>query len=458
MGIEAALHILGWRDDQRNVIAKLDQLVGSTGSPGAVDLALRKADLAADLGDYETAVVEARKAAETARSIGGRSRLAAALIAGARHEWRSTHDAAVTEQLDEAIEIAVADDDAATEADARLAYGVIASEQDRYDDAAAHIRMGLERAREAGDRRLEGWALNSFGLMRLNSGDLDGARQAFNASLEVRREIGHRLGETGVMVNLAMLDEIEGHYVDAVVANQRAIVLSEEIGDQYNLGWSLNNLGLLWAMLGRTDEAKRVSLETLRVGREIGEASIEANAQSNLSLLEHQLGNDVEALERARAALRIAETAQAAGLIAETLTNQGHALVALGDLSGAESSYRHAIEIRNELGDLTGVTEPMAGMARIDLQRGDVAAALRSVEPILDVISSSSLEGTYEPFRIYLTCVEVLSAAGDPRSHGLLVEARGELMARAEGIDDVELRSSFLDGVPSHRALLESSS
>jgi hypothetical protein len=65
-----------------------------------------------------------------------------------------------------------------------------------------------------------------------------------------------------------------------------------------------------------------------------------------------------------------------------------------------------------------------------------------------------TLDGTYEPFRIYLTCVRVLQAHGDVRAAAVRRTAHSLLQERAAGIEDERLRRSFLENVPAHRDLI----
>ena len=53
--------------------------------------------------------------------------------------------------------------------------------------------------------------------------------------------------------------------------------------------------------------------------------------------------------------------------------------------------------------------------------------------------------GALEPFRIYLTCVEVLRAAQDRRAEELLAKAHVLLHRQAAQIPDLELRRTFLE-------------
>jgi hypothetical protein len=95
------------------------------------------------------------------------------------------------------------------------------------------------------------------------------------------------------------------------------------------------------------------------------------------------------------------------------------------------------------------------GLATVSMALGQPEEALARVEEILRYLDEKSLDGTDEPFRVYLTCYDGLRAAADDRAYGLLHEAQEMLLDRARKIDEPELRRSFLQRVPAHRELAQ---
>jgi len=58
-----------------------------------------------------------------------------------------------------------------------------------------------------------------------------------------------------------------------------------------------------------------------------------------------------------------------------------------------------------------------------------------------------------EPFRVELTCYEVLLANNDPRAGPVLAAAYARLQERAARLDATS-RPAFLEQVPAHRAIV----
>ena len=93
-------------------------------------------------------------------------------------------------------------------------------------------------------------------------------------------------------------------------------------------------------------------------------------------------------------------------------------------------------------------------LACLTLGGGEPAQALIHANEILGHLETHSLDGTYEPFRIYWTCYRILKAH-DGRAAEVLRTACCILQGRATGIKDDDVRRTFLEGVPAHRTLVQ---
>jgi tetratricopeptide (TPR) repeat protein len=176
--------------------------------------------------------------------------------------------------------------------------------------------------------------------------------------------------------------------------------------------------------------------------------------ENRLSLLCHQLGEDDAALEHSQLALDIAQQLGDRSTQAYSLTYLGHALAGLDRLAEAADAYRQAMILRHEFGQPHMAIEPLAGLARVSLAQNDLALAQTHVEEILDFLEDNTLDGTEEPFRVYLTCCRVLQANQDPRAQVLVITAHNLLQDQAARIEDQSLRRSFLENVAAHRELV----
>ena len=175
----------------------------------------------------------------------------------------------------------------------------------------------------------------------------------------------------------------------------------------------------------------------------------------NLSSLVHYLGDHQATREYSQQALSIAWEIGSRRTQGYALTSLGHALAGLGQLAEAGEFYQQALTLRHELGQHHLAMEDWAGLARISIAQGNSTQAQAYVEEILSYLQDHTLDGTEEPFQIYLTCYHVLNAHHDPRAQIVLKTAYHLLQEQAAKITSEEMRRSFLENVAAHREIVE---
>jgi hypothetical protein len=93
-------------------------------------------------------------------------------------------------------------------------------------------------------------------------------------------------------------------------------------------------------------------------------------------------------------------------------------------------------------------------LARVALAQNDLPEAQTQIEAILNHLKTGTLDGTDDPFQVYLTCYRVLSAGRDDRALSVLSAGCDQLQKRATQLEDESRRAMFLENVPAHRALM----
>jgi hypothetical protein len=156
----------------------------------------------------------------------------------------------------------------------------------------------------------------------------------------------------------------------------------------------------------------------------------------------------------AQQALQITQKLGYRSAQAAALLSLGNAQAGLGWLDEAAKSYQGALAIFTELGERHQAMEPVAGLARVSLEQGDLSGAQVWVEEILSYLQAHTLPGGGEPLRVHLTCYQVLSARRDPRAQDVLARAYTLLLKQADKIENEEERISFLENVHAHREIV----
>jgi tetratricopeptide (TPR) repeat protein len=362
--------------------------------------------------------------------------------------------------------------------------------------------QALDKYRQIGDLRGEASVLNNLGvIMGVEMSDLASSIDYFEQALIINQEIGDRLGEGLTYQNLGEIALGQGDYAAAVIWLSQALEIQCEIGDRKFESISRLDLGHCHFDLGEYEEArnhfKQSSIMTREIGdlegeiwgllawmnfhRELGDYRSaqtyykqlkavwnEVEAQwtkaeilFNFSLLKHHLGDNQAAQEYCNQGLQILGDYEKHWLRWFGLTYLGHVLAALEALDKAEEVYRQAISLGYETQKTHQAIEAQVGLVRVSMARGDTEQALTQVEEILMYLENEipsmghPLDGTIEPFRIYLTCYKVLKANDDLRADTILTEAYNLLQKRADNISDEHLRDCFLYNVVVNREIVE---
>lgn len=282
-------------------------------------------------------------------------------------------------------------------------------------------------------------------------GDVAAGEALAQQGLAEARLLGLADPESRLLNALAVIASQRGDVVAVLEYSRRATALRRQLGDRRNEAIGLSSQGGSWLELGNFERAREALSECLRLHRAMGDHAMEPIATANLSQLALWEGDVEEARRQAEAALACAIEVQAQYLQVFALWCLGDALAAGGDAAGAERAFAQAFETAQAMSSPVR-HDAGAGLARVALARGDVAAALAHLQEVLPVAhDAAALDGTLGATQIRLTTWRVLTAAGDARAAAVLQTAHAALQTHAASLSDPALRQSFLERVPPHR-------
>lgn len=336
---------------------------------------------------------------------------------------------------------------------AKLDQGKLALSRHRYAEAQSTI----EEALRIGERSINPLVQDSIFLFLGRAAYYQGAMAQAKAydeqGIHLARALGLRLRIADHLLHLGTVYDALGDYGAAQGAYQEALAIYRERGARQHEISVLGNLGISTAYLGDYAGAIRYTQQAMTLQSELGKVNQSAIAFTNLALFYHQVGEQVTAGAYAQQGITAAQAEGDRYIAGFAHTFHGHALSALGESAAAQAAYAQALGCYEELGLGYLTPEPQAGLARLWLAQGDVAAARTAIEPILRLIEERPLEGIEEPMRVYHTCYQVLAATGDAAARSLLQLAYAQLQARADRIQEAAARTAFLNHVTAHRAL-----
>jgi tetratricopeptide (TPR) repeat protein len=327
--------------------------------------------------------------------------------------------------------------------------------QGYFDDAEMKAFTGLTQANSAGDLEGEIQLLNLLGLIALGTDNVDKAQRYFTQSLRMAEDTGNLRDQARALNNLGNLTLSGGKFDSAKDYYLRSLTFVRKIGDLPREGLVLNNLGYIAGVQGDYLDAKEYYDQSLRNTRQIGNKIQEAYTSINSSSIYRNINEFSKALSLAELGLSITREIGDRNWEAWALTSLGNTNYELGNLDEATQSYEFAVDLRRSMKQQNLANEPLAGLARIDLQNNNPTEALTYVEQILEHLENGgTLEGTDEPIRIYLTCYQVLRKVDDPRYKNILEEGHNLLRSRGSGIKNDAVRKDFYEKIPHNKKLI----
>lgn len=418
---------------------------------------LRWSNCADRIGDYPAMSAAAQGAIFLGQTMQRLDIEASGYLQWARALWYQGENDAARSQAEQSLKLARAVQSRQIEADSLRILGNVALYQGNYAEARTAFEQSLQLCRELTDWYGESGALNNLGIITFYQGDYALARSYYEESLRLNREAGDRQGESMALGNLGEVAAAQGDYAAAQAAFEQSLELYWETGDQYGESLTLFNLGEVAATLGDYDTARARFEQSLDICRAIGHRQHESWVLSKMALLLHRLGENRAAHDLSKQALALSRDVQDRNVQSYALTHLGHTLVEFAHLDAAADAYQEAYEIRQTLEQPHQAMEPLSGLARVALAQNDLSRASDYVQGILHHLETETLDGTDEPFRIYLTCYRVLQTSGSPQAAATLAKARQLLEERAALIQDERLQYSYLQHVTVHRELREQS-
>jgi class 3 adenylate cyclase/tetratricopeptide (TPR) repeat protein len=453
---ERVYELRGDRDAQRADLTALAHLAERLDDDNRrAEVALRRAAVAEIVGEVGAAVDAAQQALLLAQRTGSRADEAAAFLALGRAARRQAAYDDARRHFANALDLARAAQERAFAAEALIQLGGVAADAGDPAGAHTHIAEAIVIFRALGDARGESAALVAEGQVAAYQGEYRAARAAWEQALTLFRTIGDRRSEGATLQKLGAAATSQGDHSGARAALEDALRCYRDTGDRYGESAVIGQLGNSARAQGDYARAESYLREALRVHSEVGDRANIGWAHAYLSLLAHATGDNAATATYAAQALRTAQDLGLPYLQARALTQLGYALIEQGALDEATTRFRQSLALFRRLGAHNLAMEPLAGLARTAFARGDSAAALEHTDELLSYLALITLDGAEEPFRVYLTCYEILSAAADPRAEGVRDRAARLLITRAERIHDPQARRQFLEEIPIHRALLE---
>ena len=461
---ERVYDLIGRRTEQRHDLDQLDRLANEFEDANYLrsQIALRRARLEMDEGDYQAALSYAQMAIRELNEITTPAKEKADLNVDAlwlegRAMFYAGKAAESKPLLEKALEMA------RSEGYARGEYNALAQLGLWYwyngDNATARklLEESLDLIRQAGDIRREVDILINLGIVTKDMYRFTESLAYYAQAQSIARKIGDRSGEAHMLNNMGRASLVSGDFVKAIEYCYQSARLAGEVNESALQGIALYNQGDAYRNLWQYHSARDTVEESLRLLRSAGYRLGEADALEVLAVIVFAIGEQQHALTLAEDALAIGREIASRRVEVSVLIRIGLMQLEMGQIEKAEEVFRQANGMEDAFTDRLLQFELQAGSARAALARSDPDSVAKAVALIKDLVSEILREPHTDqsrilPLRLYLDCIQVMEAVRDPEVGRLIARAGTELHARSENISDDSLRADFL-AIPEHRMI-----
>ena len=210
-----------------------------------------------------------------------------------------------------------------------------------------------------------------------------------------------------------------------------AIAAAEASGDDVAIGYAVNMLGMFRWQQGELDDAVQLYTDARQYAIRTGDAKLAAVTAQNLGVIANVRGDYTTALHFHHASLA---DYRAMGLVRDVcvaLNNLGMAYTDAERWEEAERSYREAVDLVRDLGDVALRVEVEVNVVAMWVARGDIPRARDAADATMTL--ASQLGDVHIPGAAYRLVAVIARESGDlPRAESMLQRAAEIASARQD--------------------------
>ncbi|MEV4397438.1 BTAD domain-containing putative transcriptional regulator [Nonomuraea sp. NPDC049607] len=272
-------------------------------------------------------------------------------------DWRSTHEAA--------LEACRAQNNRRGEAAMLYSLGVLALEQQRFDEARAHLGLAMRVFTEVGEAHGRALGLRHLGALDHLRGHSDLAVSRYEESVALLRDLDDPVTEADVLCRLAgiMIDRGDRDRAGKLLEN--ALRLVWEVGCrlvEVRIRQQQGNLYLGDDDLERAEMHFSLALEEARLGRD---RLAEAAALLGIGMVQHREGRYDQAVGTVEQSFALAQRCGERTLSGRCRVVLAELCCDAGRVGEAHSSVQQALSLLSQTGDAVWEQRALAVLARV---------------------------------------------------------------------------------------------
>lgn len=265
-------------------------------------------------------------------------------------------------------------------------------ELQRWEEAEELVELCQIVADRADVPRMAARALNLHGVVKFSQGDMESARALYEEAVERARDAGDDQLIGYACQNLGVLANIRGDLREARLLYLESVGASVRSGDRTSAAMVYNNLGMVCTDLGEYLEAEIYFDRGLEMAEWIPDVPMLARLYANRAEPMIRVGDYLRARGSLEKADALAQPIHAASTLADIARFRGMIAAATGDLDEAERQITSSLAIADGAGLRLARAEGLEELASLHERRGDpdrAVEALRGAHASYSAIGAS---------------------------------------------------------------------
>jgi CHAT domain-containing protein len=216
-------------------------------------------------------------------------------------------------------------------------------------------------------------------------GEWQKALEYYDRALTLYQAGGNRRNAAKSLNNLGFIYEQLSESRKAMEYYERALAEWKVLGDRSEEAWTLMNMGAVYARANAQQKALEHYEQSLQLRRAENDRSGEGIALFLICDL-NALSDPRKALAYCDRALPLLQVTDDRWRVALVLRALGMIHTSLGDRTGAQDCFSRALALFRDVGAGSGEAQTLYGLALLEREHGDFAAALRWIESAIALI------------------------------------------------------------------------
>ncbi len=420
-----------------------------------------------DSGEYAKGLEIFREAQEIARTTNNSSDLLKVTTSIGILHWMKGDLVSAQSAYTESMRLAKQLHNKEEEARILNNIGLLNCDRSLFDESLADLQKSLEISTDLGLRAAQANTLCNIGLVHWNRSDGVKAIEFYEKSLNIVRTIRDQAGEANLLRNMGIIFNDRGEIEKAYRLHAKSMELSRVLDDRSGMSRALNNMGNAMLVLGQNEKAEKYYSEALLLARQIGLRNIEGIILTNCALLKIQMNETLDVKEYYETSLEISREVEDQVGIIENSYLMASIHIINTNYKEACSLLQNALELSDEYQinrNIASIRTNLAlSLVLSDTSIDEVLKHLRKAQST-EIENVRSLPDIY--WKWSKICADIaentdLQPIDSKKYRGEAEKwrnaAKDELLRAADRIQSNEFRQSFLNQIPLHRTILNSS-